>query len=98
MLVLLVMGAVVCNSAIPQTDLPETPYNEVDTPVDAGSAQPDSKLDSIFPNLKVHIADKRVAQLLLVLHELDEWVSVSEGLQETELSELISKAYWRVVL
>ena len=31
--VLLLMGAVVCISAIPQTDLPETSYNEVDTPV-----------------------------------------------------------------
>lgn len=31
--VLLLMGAVVCVSAIPQTDLPETSYNEVDTPV-----------------------------------------------------------------
>jgi len=27
------MGAVVCVSAIPQPDLPETSYNEVDTPV-----------------------------------------------------------------
>ena len=31
--VLLLLGAVVCVSAIPQTDLPETSYNEVDTPV-----------------------------------------------------------------
>jgi hypothetical protein len=33
MFVLLLMGAVICVSAIPQTDLPETSYNEVDTPV-----------------------------------------------------------------
>ncbi|MFY9844440.1 MAG: hypothetical protein ACLP0H_12440 [Terriglobales bacterium] len=33
MFVLLLLGAVVCVSAIPQTDLPETSYNEVDTPV-----------------------------------------------------------------
>jgi hypothetical protein len=32
-LVLLLAGAVVFVSAIPQTDLPETSYNEVDTPV-----------------------------------------------------------------
>ena len=32
-LVLFVVGAVVCVSAIPQPDLPETSYNEVDTPV-----------------------------------------------------------------
>jgi hypothetical protein len=31
--VLLLLGAVFCVSAIPQTDLPETSYNEVDTPV-----------------------------------------------------------------
>lgn len=31
--VLVLMSAVVCVSAVPQTDLPETPYNEVDTPV-----------------------------------------------------------------
>jgi hypothetical protein len=31
--VLLLLGAVICVSAIPQTDLPETSYNEVDTPV-----------------------------------------------------------------
>ena len=31
--VLLLLGVVVCVSAIPQTDLPETSYNEVDTPV-----------------------------------------------------------------
>lgn len=31
--VLLLLGAVVCVSAIPQPDLPETSYNEVDTPV-----------------------------------------------------------------
>ena len=33
MFVLLLSGAIVCVSAIPQTDLPETSYNEVDTPV-----------------------------------------------------------------
>jgi len=32
-LVLFLSGAVLCVSAIPQTDLPETAYNEVDTPV-----------------------------------------------------------------
>jgi hypothetical protein len=31
--VLFLLGAVVCVFAIPQTDLPETSYNEVDTPV-----------------------------------------------------------------
>jgi len=32
-LLLLLLGAVVCASAIPPTDLPETAYNEVDRPV-----------------------------------------------------------------
>lgn len=31
--VLFLLGAVVCVSAISQTDLPETSYNEVDTPL-----------------------------------------------------------------
>lgn len=31
--ILLLVGAVVCVSTIPQPDLPETSYNEVDTPV-----------------------------------------------------------------
>ena len=31
--VLFLLGAVVCVSAIPQPDLPETSYNEVDTPL-----------------------------------------------------------------
>jgi hypothetical protein len=33
MFVLLLLGSVICVSAIPQTDLPETSYNEVDTPI-----------------------------------------------------------------
>jgi hypothetical protein len=40
----------------------------------------------------VHIADKRVAQLLLVLHELDESVAGLEELPKAELSDLISRA------
>lgn len=41
---------------------------------------------------KVHIADKRVARLLLVLHELDESVGGLEELPKTELVELVSGA------
>lgn len=33
LLVFMLVGAVVCVSAIPQTDIPETSYNEVDTPL-----------------------------------------------------------------
>src|ERR1700682_2552938 len=37
-LVLFLLSAVVCVSAIPHTDLPETAYNEVDTPVNQAPA------------------------------------------------------------
>jgi hypothetical protein len=40
----------------------------------------------------VHIEDKRVARLLLVLHELDQSVAGLEQLPQTELSELVSSA------
>lgn len=41
---------------------------------------------------KVHIEDKRVAQLLLVLHEIDRAVAGLEGLPQTDLTELVSSA------
>jgi len=41
---------------------------------------------------KVHIADKRIARLLLVLHELDQYVAGLEELPQTELIELVSSA------
>jgi hypothetical protein len=59
---------------------------------------PDRSAEYTWPNLedsqnrKIHIADKRVAQLLLVLHELDESVAGLEDLPKAELSELVSKA------
>ncbi len=43
-------------------------------------------------DLKVRIADKRVARLLLVLHELDESVAGLEALPKAELSALVSSA------
>ena len=43
-------------------------------------------------NRTVYIADKRVAQLLLVLHELDESVAGLEDLPRAELSELVANA------
>ncbi len=43
-------------------------------------------------DLKARIEDKRVARLLLVLHELDESVAGLQALPKTELSELISSA------
>jgi hypothetical protein len=43
-------------------------------------------------NQTLYIADKRVAQLLLVLHELDESVAGLEDLPRAELSELVANA------
>ena len=40
----------------------------------------------------VHIPDKRVAQLLVVLHELDQSVAGLEDLPQAELSELVASA------
>ena len=45
-----------------------------------------------FSESRIHIADKRVAQLLLILHELDESVAGLEDLPKAELSELVSSA------
>jgi hypothetical protein len=56
------------------------------------SVRPSSDRTGIGPHLTVHIADKRISQLLLVLQELDESVAGLEGLDESKLSELISVA------
>jgi hypothetical protein len=48
--------------------------------------------DKPSSDTKVHIADKRMARLLLVLHELDKSVAGLEDLPQTELSELVSSA------
>ncbi len=40
----------------------------------------------------VHIADKRIARLLLVLHDLDQYVAGLERLPQDELIELVSSA------
>jgi len=41
---------------------------------------------------KIHIADNKVARLLLVLHEIDEAVAGLEDLPQSELTELVSGA------
>jgi hypothetical protein len=43
-------------------------------------------------NAKVHVADKRMARLLLVLHELDRTVAGLENLRQPDLNELVSSA------
>jgi len=53
---------------------------------------PESGFDRTLSNSEVHIADRRMARLLLVLHELDRSVAGLEGLPQTELSELVSNA------
>jgi hypothetical protein len=56
------------------------------------SVRPNSDDTKILPHSTVHIADRRISQLLLVLQELDESVAGLEGLQDSKLSELISSA------
>jgi hypothetical protein len=58
----------------------------------AENTHPASKISASFSNSKNPIADKRVAQLLVVLHELDECVARLEELSTTELNELVSSA------
>lgn len=41
---------------------------------------------------RVYIADKRMARLLVLLHQLDQSVSGLEELPQTELCELVSSA------
>ena len=58
----------------------------------ASKARPTPEFDNRLPNSNVQIADKRVARLLLVLHELDESVAGLEELPKSDLSELVSSA------
>jgi hypothetical protein len=60
--------------------------------VSARKARRTPDFDYRVPNPNVHIADKRVARLLLVLHELDESVAGLEELPKSDLSELVSSA------
>ena len=59
-------------------------------PAEHGWANPE--FSKPCSDLKVRIADKRVARLLLVLHELDESVAGLEALPKAELSALVSSA------
>ena len=43
-------------------------------------------------DLSIQIADARVVRLLIVLHELDEAVAGLEGLQQANLTNLVSDA------
>jgi hypothetical protein len=58
----------------------------------ARKARATPELNNRFPNSGVHIEDKRVARLLLVLQELDESVAGLEELPKSDLSELVSSA------
>jgi hypothetical protein len=53
---------------------------------------PKPGFDRTRPNSTVQIADKRLAQLLLVLHEIDQSVAGLEELPQSELSDLVSGA------
>ena len=61
--ILLLLGAVVCASAIPQTDLPETSYNEVDTPINqAPPVVPGVKF--VRPSISPVILPRQVCEAL----------------------------------
>jgi hypothetical protein len=62
--VLLLLSGIVCVSMIPQTDLPETSYNEVDTPINQA---PPVVAGSRFvrPDIKTAITPRRVFELRL---------------------------------
>jgi hypothetical protein len=51
-----------------------------------------AQLTKILSNPQALPADKRVTQLLLVLHELDQAVAGLEWLTQSKLSELVSSA------
>ena len=53
---------------------------------------PASERNTSDSDSTVHIVDPRLAQLLLVLHELDQSVAGLEALPQTELVELVSDA------
>lgn len=55
----------------------------------SGPMRPNTELNK---NSRVRIEDKRVAQLLIVLHELDESLGALEYLPKAELSELVASA------
>jgi hypothetical protein len=60
--VLLLMSAVVCVSAIPQSDLPETSYNEVDTPVNQAPPVV-SGVRFVRPTIATVILSKQVCEV-----------------------------------
>ena len=74
MLVLFLLGAAVCMSAVPLEDLPETEFNEVDAPVNlAPPVVPRIKFTRpagdpiILPRLRLYCAGRRVRSLVLEL-------------------------------
>jgi hypothetical protein len=51
-----------------------------------------SEVYEAHSDLSIRIADARVVRLLLVLHELDEAVDELKGLQQANLTQLVSDA------
>ena len=70
--VLVLMTAVVCVSAVPQTDLPETPYNEVDTPV--------NQAPPVVPGIRLTRPD--VAAIILTRQVTETWRGVNGNMSE----------------
>jgi hypothetical protein len=53
---------------------------------------PAPEFNTTHSDAKFHIADKKVARLLLVLHELDRSVAGLEDIPQSELRDLVSSA------
>jgi hypothetical protein len=60
--------------------------------LDAQHALPAPEFDAGGSDRKIHIADHRMARLLLLLHEIDHAAAGLEELPQTDLIELVSSA------
>jgi hypothetical protein len=66
--------------------------NETFSDRSVGRFRPYSEFNHPLSNSLVLTPDRKVSQLLLVLHELDEALTGLEGLSEASLSEMVSNA------
>jgi hypothetical protein len=53
---------------------------------------PATECNMTWSDSKIHVADERMARLLLMLHEIDQAVAGLEELPQAELIELVSSA------
>jgi hypothetical protein len=77
--IVLLMGAVICVSAVPQPDLPETSYNEVDTPV--------NQAPPVVPGIK--LVRPVVAQSILPRQVLRAWSRLDVQTHDRDSSDAL---------